>query len=285
MFKSLSVVSIVATVALAQSSLIPTDISEKCSSFLTELNANSALQKCTTSLSGALAPFAPGATASSSVSAALTDVCGADVAAECPSNVFASQITAFYAACSEELTTKRNDKVVSIYDVLYVVAPMREAICAKADDGSWCAAAAVPAEGVSVDTIQAALSTKTGDSYTPNADAYTKYNVPFLLLTPESADLCTSCTRKVLDAYIKHESNLPYAPGLGNSKYLSSQTPLYTGILEKCGANFMVSEVAAAGGIGNSLNNKIGGSNGAISHGVSGVVASVVGLASLAALL
>ncbi|KAF5325946.1 hypothetical protein D9611_001014 [Ephemerocybe angulata] len=287
MFKSLTVVSLVATVALAQtSSLVPSGISDKCSSFLTELNTDTALSKCTGTLSQALAAFAPGTSSASAtaVSTALTTLCGSDVNTQCPTSVFASKITAFYSACSEELTTKSNADVVRIYDVLYIVSPMRQAICSKADDGSWCVTAATPAAGTSADAVQAALYTKSGDNVVPNTSTFTTYNLPFLFLNPDTADLCKTCTKNVLNAFITHESDLPYAPGLGNSQLLKTQSDLYKAVQEKCGANFMSGEVKAAGGLstGNSI---IGGSNGALAGAeFSTAAAAFVGFMTLAAI-
>lgn len=285
MFKSLTVVSLVASVALAQS-VIPTGISDKCSAFLTELNTDASLQKCTTALSTALAAFAPGASAASSsaVTDGLKNVCGDAVTTECPTSVFASKITGFYAACSEELTSKANTDVIKIYDVLYVVPAMREAVCSKDDSGNWCVATATPAAGTSADSLQAALYTKNGDSYVPNTSTFTSNNIPFLFLNSDSTDLCTTCTRNVLNAYIQHESNLPYAPGLQKSQLLGTQSALFTAVTQKCGDNFMNSEVKAAGGLSSGSNSILGGSsNGAMPKGeFQGVIAALAGVATLA---
>jgi len=294
MFKSLSVVSLVATIALAQSTtLIPAGISEKCSTFLTGLNENAELAKCTSALSTALAAFAPeAATAATpeSVSGALNDVCGPKIAAECPTSTFASQITAFYSACSDELVTNPNADVIKIYDVLYVVPAMRESICSKDDDGSWCVAKATPTPGSSAESVQAALFTKSGDNIIPNTSTFTTHNLLFLFLTPDSPDLCKTCTRNVLKAFINHESNLPYAPGLSNSQLLNTQAALYAGVQKNCGETFMMSEVTAAGGLSqNGLNGLLGGgSSGAMPHvdaAFSSMVAAVAGFATFAALL
>lgn len=291
MLKSISVVSIVVAVALAQgSTLIPSGISDGCSTFLNNLNTNDALQKCTGTLSQGLAAFNPGSTTpatSSSVSSALTAVCGASVATDCPTSVFASQITGFYTACSTELTTSPNADVIKIYDVLYVIPAMREAICSKDDDGSWCVASAAPPSG-SADSVQQALYTKSGDNVVPNTNTFTTYNIPFLFLTPETpeADLCKTCTRNVLKAFINHESNLPYAPGLGESPLLKTQTALYTAVKSKCGENFMISEIKAAGGLSNNGLNGVLNKSGAVARDASfsSLVAAAAGVASLAAL-
>jgi hypothetical protein len=217
------------------------------------------------------------------VTAALKDVCGDSVATACPTSVFASQITAFYAACSEELTSKPNADVVKIYDILYVVPPMREALCSKDDSGNWCVASAAAPAGSSADSLQAALYTKNGETYTPNTSTFTSNNIPFLFLNPDTTDLCTTCTRNVLNAYIKHESNLPYASGLNKSPLLGKQGELFTSVTEKCGDNFMNSEVKAAGGLSSGSNSILGGSSNA-AHGkpeVQGAIAAFAGVATL----
>ena len=214
---------------------------------------------------------------------ALKDVCGDSVASACPTSVFASQITAFYAACSEELTSKPNDAVIKIYDVLYTLPPLREAICSKDDSANWCVASATAPAGTSADTLQAALYTKSGETYTPNTSTFTSNNIPFLFLNADTADLCSTCTRNVLNAYIKHESNLPYAPGLSKSQLLSTQSALFTSVTEKCGDNFMNSEVKAAGGLSSGSNSILGGSSNAArgQPEVQGAVAAFAGVATL----
>lgn len=288
MFKSLTVVSLVASVAVAQS-LVPSGISDGCSAFLKELNTDANLSKCTTALSTALTAFAPGASSANAdaVAKGLDTLCGDSVASECPTGVFASKITGFYSACSEELTSKSNADVIKIYDVLYVVPAMRTAVCSKDDSGNWCAASATPADGTSADSLQSALYTKNGETIVPNTSTFTKNNIPFLFASTSSSKeaLCTTCTRNVLNAYIQHESNLPYAPGLQKSQLLGSQTELFTAVTEKCGDNFMNSEVKAAGGLSAGSNSLLGGSNGASSVAeFKGVFATLAGIASLALL-
>ncbi|RXW22449.1 hypothetical protein EST38_g3406 [Candolleomyces aberdarensis] len=285
MFKSFALVSLVATAVWAQS--IPSGISQGCSSFLTELNNNTELAKCTGALTTALSAFAPGASASASaVTSALTDVCSESVTASCPSSVFASAITSFYSACSAELTQTPVEDLVKVYDLVYVLPAYRAAICSKGDDGNWCVASAAPIDGTTASTIQSALYTQTGDDIVPNTATFSTYNLPFLLIGPDSPNLCQTCTRNVLNAYIQHESSLPYAPGLGQSQLLNKQSALFAAVQEKCGASFMDNEVKAAGGLGTS-NSILGDKSGAIpaSHvELQSLVAAFAGFATLAAL-
>jgi hypothetical protein len=134
--------------------------------------------------------------------------------------------------------------VIKIYDVLYAITPMKTVVCSKNDTAGWCV---MDAEAPSSLSRRAESS-----AVTPNIATYSQTNLPFLFLTPSlPADkLCVSCTRSVLVAYITFESQVPYAPGLSNSKLLNNQTPLYQGVVSTCGNNFLNSAgVAAAGGL------------------------------------
>lgn len=286
MFKSFALISLIATAVCAQN--IPSGTSEGCSAFLTKLNNDAELSKCTTALSGALSAFAPGASSASAsaVTSALTNVCGDSISASCPDTTLASAITEFYSACSAELTSSPVDGVVQIYDLIYTLSPFRKAICSKGDDGNWCVASAAPIDGTTASTIQSALYTQTGDNIVPNTATFSTYNLPFLLIGADTANLCQTCTRNVLNAYIQHESSLPYAPGLGQSKLLNKQSALFSAVQEKCGASFMDNEVKAAGGLGTS-NSILGNKSGAIpaSHvELQSLVAAFAGFATLAAL-
>jgi len=87
----------------------------------------------------------------------------------------------------------------------------------------------------------------------PNMTTYQSTNLAFLFYTPNlnATQLCTSCLRSVLTAYIQFESNTPYAPGQNNSLILNTQTALYTAVQGKCGATFLSGAVQAAGGLSN----------------------------------
>jgi hypothetical protein len=85
----------------------------------------------------------------------------------------------------------------------------------------------------------------------PNMTTYHDTNLPFLFFTPDldATNLCTSCARSVLAAYIDFESNVPYAPGLASSQLLDTQSALYKAIQDKCPAGFLSGAVQAAGGL------------------------------------
>ncbi|KAJ2914012.1 hypothetical protein MD484_g6409, partial [Candolleomyces efflorescens] len=289
MLKSFALVSLVATAVWAQStSLIPSGINPDCTTYLTKLNADTNISKCTTALGGALSAFAPGASSASAsaVTSALTNLCSDSIETSCPDSLLASAVPDFYSACSAELTSRPNAEVVKIYDLIYTLSPFRKATCSKGDDGNWCVATAAPIDGTTASTIQSALFTQTGDNIIPNTATFTTYNLPFLLIGADSANLCQTCTRNVLNAYIQHESSLPYAPGLTQSTLLGKQSALFAAVQEKCGASFMDNEVKAAGGLGTS-NSILGNKSGAITAShveLQSLVAAFAGFATLAAL-
>lgn len=288
MLKSFVVAAALTSVALAQSnssSLIPTGISQGCSDFLTKLNEDAQLATCAKGLTDALSAFAPGSTSTPSaaaVNSALSTICSDSIKTSCPANTIEAKLTEFYKACPAELSTSPNAGVVAIYDNLYTIAPLQAAVCSKDDSGSYCALSATLADGASADSLQKSLYTESNQVIVPNADTFSKNNVPFLFISPElPADkLCQACTRNVLMAYITHEGNVPSATALSNSPMLHTQEALYNAVSTKCGATFMDSQVKAAGGI---KSGAFGSSSGAAPVAeFKGLMAAVAGLMTLA---
>ncbi|KAF8970676.1 hypothetical protein BDZ97DRAFT_1753866 [Flammula alnicola] len=288
MLKSLAVISILTSAAFAQSSstsnatatatanpLIPTGISQACTTFLTSLNSDSSLTSCLSTLTTATSAFAPGSntTASSaSVTSALSTLCATTVSTTCPESLIRSKLTDFFTACPAELTTSPVANVVRIYDVLYAISPLRTAACSKADDNSWCVMAATTttrevsdevagdSSSLGVSQLLALLYTTdnsalkrraTVSALVPNMTTYHDTNLPFIFFKPslDATTLCTTCARNVLTAYINFESNIPYAPGLSNSQLLDTQNDLYSAIQSKCPSGFLSGAVQAAGGL------------------------------------
>ena len=85
----------------------------------------------------------------------------------------------------------------------------------------------------------------------PDVDRYTAENIVFLGLQPNmtAEQLCTSCTRKVINVYTSQLNDEPYAPGLPSSRLLSGQVAIYNAINSKCGASFLSGQVVAAGAL------------------------------------
>jgi len=282
MFKYLAIISILAPVILAQnttteSPLIPSGISDKCKTFLTALNTDSSLTACTSSLISLTSAYGPGSTTThsqASVQGSLSSFCSASATAACPESLIRGKLTEFYPACSVELVEQPNDGVLSIYDVLYAITPLKTAVCAKDDSGKYCALRSQGSANVK----------RQADAITPNIQAYHDSNLLFLFLKAELENnvLCTACTRNILSSYIQFESNIPYVPGIANSDLLSGQAPLYTAVQSKCGENFLSGSVAAAGSLGNSLT---GSAIGRAGNDLEARMAALMGILSLAAML
>ncbi|PPQ80328.1 hypothetical protein CVT25_003611 [Psilocybe cyanescens] len=323
MLKTITIVSALVSVALAQNStasasssassaastvnpLIPSGISPTCLSFLQSLNSDSSLTSCLTSLSSATSAFAPGSSttpSSAAVTAALGNLCTDSVTSACSESLIRSKITSFYTACTDELTTKRVDDAVKIYDVLYTILPLRTSVCSKDDTGSWCVMADTTttrevsdeASGdsstLSLAKLMALLYTKnsalqrraTVSAIVPNITTYHDTNLPFIFFKPslDATRLCTTCSRNVLTAYINFESNVPYAPGLTASLLLSTQSDLYTAIQQKCPANFLSGAVQAAGGLSSGSGIFSSGAVSTVSSEYSSILAIAMGVATL----
>jgi hypothetical protein len=286
MLKTFAVVSALTVVALAQSNstLIPDGISAGCTQFLNELNSDSQLATCATALTSALSAFAPGSTATPSaatITSALTNICSDSITTSCPANLIGTKLSSFYSACSAELTSSPNSKVLDLYDILYAITPLKESVCGKDDSGNWCVLSADPADGTSAESLQKSLYTESNQVIVPNTAAFSSSYLPFLFLTPDLATekLCQPCTRSVLISYISFESDNPYGPGLANSQLLKNQGALYDAVSTKCGATFMDSQVKAAGGIKSGLG---GSSAAAPAAEFKSLMAAVAGLMTLA---
>ncbi|KAG5653543.1 hypothetical protein H0H81_012352 [Sphagnurus paluster] len=253
MFKSLAIISVVTTAAFAQS-VVPSGISDACSTFFTGLNADTSLTTCLSSLTNATSDYQPGSAATTSPSTAkigstLGNLCSATVTNNCPDSLIRGKLTDFYAACPAELTSSPNADVIKIYDILYTISPLKTAACSKDDSGNYCVTQAkLPASGPTAAQIQQVLATGTS----PNIGTFSDNNIPFFFLSSSSssADLCNVCTRNVMTAYMNFEAKVPYAPGLGQSGLLANQPGLYTGIQNTCGSTFLSGAgVQAAGGL------------------------------------
>ncbi|KAI0772337.1 hypothetical protein BD413DRAFT_544449 [Trametes elegans] len=294
--KSIAAATLFASVALAQSaSLIPTGISTDCSTFLSEFNKDTSLASCTSGLINATAAFAPSTNATaasakasaSAISNTLNDVCKSTTT--CSETTIRTKLTDFYKACEAELSSSPNQDVIKIYDVLYAITPLRDAVCTKDDTGAYCANKL--STGTSADTVSSILksdSTTVSNAVSRRADAqsvvsvnaqtFADNNLLFLLLKPDLASdsLCVTCTRNILTSYVSWESSVAYAPGLSHSALLSGQTKLYQAVQDTCGSNFLSGAVAAAAGLAGGI---VGGSsNGASSlFANSGLAGAIVG--------
>jgi hypothetical protein len=263
--------------AQTQNPLIPQGISTSCSTYMSTLDSDTQMQSCTKAFTNAVASFGPGSSSNSvSVSAvnSALNTLSSSLSACSPSDI-RSQLTNFYSACSNELTSSPNSGVIQAYDVLYVLYPFSQAVCTKDDSGNYC----VLEVGSSTNTSKTLLSSSSTDSspaadlwstlssgntrrgedqvVTPNFQQFKSLNLVFLGLLPStSADqLCKTCTRNVLNQYIAWMSSISYAPGVPNSPLMSGETDLYNAVQQKCGAPFLSGSVQAAGGISGGILN------------------------------
>ncbi|KAF8644007.1 hypothetical protein AX16_008723 [Volvariella volvacea WC 439] len=266
MIKSIAVISLLVASVLGQSSsssaapaesspnpLIPEGISSDCRTFLTDLNSDPSLTACTASLISATSAYGPGGdsganTSYAAVTSALNNLCSTSTNDACPVSLIRGKLAEFYPACQAELTTQANPGVLAVYEVLYSLAPFKNAICSKGDDGNFC----VIETPVAPTLGRRSSIARRADAITPNIEAYRESNLLFLFLNPdlENSVLCTACTRNILAAYISFESDIPYAPGLAQSDLLGGQSALYASVQTKCGSNFLSGPVQAAGGLG-----------------------------------
>ncbi|KAF8841885.1 hypothetical protein BDN67DRAFT_995975 [Paxillus ammoniavirescens] len=314
--RSFAILSVLISAVLAQSSpnpLIPSGISSSCTDYLTTLNNDADFSACTSPFTTALQQFAPGTNANNvsttAINNALNTLCSSSAFSACPENVIRSQLSSFYAACSVELTSTPNVDVKRTYDALFVLWPLKLAVCSKDDNAKYCAAELGSSSGAAgnVAVVDPEQSRKQAllDNYLysdaspimaasrrdvsnttaaliPNTTTYEATNLVFLFLEPsmDSNSLCTTCTRNIITAYITFESDCPYAPGMSNSLLLSGQPALYGNITSKCGVNFLSGAVQAAGGLSGGIMS--GAAPRSISQDVSVAVGAILGAAALA---
>jgi len=284
MFKSLVFISVLTSTAFASTTnvttstsnpLIPDDtqISGPCNTFLNTLNSDTNLGSCLSTLKNITSAFAPGASTPSQSDAtpALNNLCADSVTNVCPESLIRQWLTSFFAACPAELTTNPNTDVIRIYDVLYDIPPLHTSVCSKDNSGNYCVnGASQTTRELNEDTNDSSLGIsdvmallyfkqKNGaltrrDQFSailPNTTTFSELGIPFGFLTPDlnETELCVSCTRQILTAYINFESSSPYVVGINSSQLLSQQSPLFNAVQSKCNATFLSGAVAAAGGL------------------------------------
>lgn len=140
-----------ATVAYAQSSTqsaatgIPTNVSQACSSFLDTLNGDTNINSCLAKLVDATSDFNPSSSngaSAASITSVLSTICASSFTA-CDSSVIRGRLADFYGACQADMLgtngdgSNGNQSLIDIYDVLYILTPLKNAICAK-DGGQYC---------------------------------------------------------------------------------------------------------------------------------------------------
>jgi hypothetical protein len=181
-----------------------------------------------------------------------------------------------------------------MYEVFYSILPLQQSICSKDDSGNYCVKGPSTTtrdfdedDSFSISDILALLYTKTDngaltrrdEATVPNMAAISANNSMFLFFTPNlsSAQLCVTCLRLIMTAYINFESDIPFAYPLSNSILLSGQLALYTAVQSNCPANFLSGAVTAAGGLSGSSSSAIP----TYSAGYQRIIALVVGAVTM----
>lgn len=234
--------------ASSSSFKLPDGISSQCTTFLSNLDADTTLQSCISPALNSLEGSSP----------SLDTVCAKIAASTCSETNYYKILSYFSGNCSSELITSPNKDVVSIFDSLYVALPFQKAICTKDATGKWCAtgsssnATSSVYSGVS-NAAQSPLSTS--DGY-PNAETFTSDNILFFghNANMDQASLCTTCLQKVLTIYIGHETTRTYPTGLSGSPLLAVQNDLWTAVNAKCPADFISGALANAQNTPSSVN-------------------------------
>ncbi|KAK2460393.1 hypothetical protein APHAL10511_007558 [Amanita phalloides] len=217
------------------------------------------------SLLSATEKFRPGG---NTVTASSTDIdntiraiCSPAMATSCPDSLMRGELAQFYSQCQKELTTTPNENVIDIYQVLFALSPLKKAVCSKDDNDNYCIRQKIGSNSPGSSNMQSVLNSLVitnprSATVTPNMTTYRDLNIAFLDLTPglDQSTLCTTCTRQIFNSYYNFEMASPFAPGLSASTLLGGQMDLYHAIQDKCGPNFLQTNIQAAGGIsGNSL--------------------------------
>ena len=83
----------------------------------------------------------------------------------------------------------------------------------------------------------------------PDTKTWRSTALVYLFISPEypASQLCTSCTKAVLSAYVKFEAATPYALGLTNSPLLGDQLNLWNNLTDKCNTTFTNDILSSAG--------------------------------------
>lgn len=145
------------------------------------MNENETINTCLNALISSTSAFDPansGSATSANVNAALSTICSSSFDSKCKAPQIRTSLTDFYTACQTDLLGTNGDgsnghkDIIAIYDVLYLILPLKEAICAT-DNGRYCVVGNSPTSGSSVASSAAASSSGSGpaSSDAPSAAA------------------------------------------------------------------------------------------------------------------
>ncbi|CAE6488003.1 unnamed protein product [Rhizoctonia solani] len=226
--------------------LIPTDISTRCSTFLTALNSNDTVADCMNSLSSVLSSFTSDSGSASAVSHTVDSLCTSNT---CNASIIRAKLTEFKDACSNDFAT--NEMVAKQYDIWYSLIPYKSAICAK-DTNAYCLLNIGTSSGTNQNTRRSdvayaashltnAVHKRAQTVLMPNTDTYRNSHLMYLFVSPDmdQAQLCTPCAQQIISKYVAFETANPYALGLKQSPLLGGQSELWAAMQGKCSVDYM----------------------------------------------
>lgn len=237
---------------LQSNPFIPSGISQTCQAFYVQLDANTTVSSCLKPLISATSAFGVNATAATITNSIISSTLGNICSNTCDPTIVDAQLALFYQSCQPELTSSKVSGVLLTYDVLYAAVPFLQAVCQKDKSGNYCVLNMTsPSTSTTKRSSELDRRDGTQQPFVPNAVQYGKDNLLFLGLQPNlsSVQLCTDCTRNVVNVYTAQLNRIPYASGLSSSSLFSGESALYAAINSKCGPSFLSGEVKAAGAL------------------------------------
>ncbi|WWD21352.1 hypothetical protein CI109_105836 [Kwoniella shandongensis] len=196
--------------------LIPSNITSTCSTFLASLNSDSALSSCVTPLINATASFSPTAAVNlteDDVNYTLASICKTN--AGCSDSTIRGWLANFYSQCYPELTSASgyNSQVRELYDILYVVNPLKNAVCSiDSSNQEYCINGIVAAEAASnsagaSNSTAAANSTAAGNNtlfvnFASTANVLSPVQLAAQNLYIEISSTASSLRKRVVDTVL-----------------------------------------------------------------------------------
>ncbi|KAF8326016.1 uncharacterized protein EI90DRAFT_2930864, partial [Cantharellus anzutake] len=238
--------------AQANSPLIPAGISVSCNNFLDNLDTDTNLQTCTNSLLSITKAFAPGGSPTSTdLTSTLQGLCHSNDA--CSDSMLRNLLTEFNKYCRDELVSSSDPDLKNIYDILYMFSPFQSTICSTdPSTNQYCVtnikshlthrSTSGDFEPRSSNPLTGSLTGRDGGgATTTNTTTWRALNIPFQCLDTSvpASQLCTACTKSILQAYSSFEMLIPYANGLANSPLLGEQLSIWNTVKDKCGDQYM----------------------------------------------
>ncbi|EPQ28898.1 uncharacterized protein PFL1_03699 [Pseudozyma flocculosa PF-1] len=261
------------TSSASAASAIPTDLSDSCRTFLAGLNTDTKISACTGPLVAATKAYSAAATNTSNTNTAaeidstLINLCGAN---SCDADLIRSYLDSFWQSCHSDIQ-QRKPKIGDYYDNLYMITPLRNAICSTDSTGGYClktiakaasSTSIVSKRSLVADADSGLLPLERRQSSNAQIDdladsvaeetaaaSITNTNTAFLYLsekTPKSI-LCSDCSQNILAAYIEFETAIPYGIGLQNSDKLKVQSSIFQAYVNTCGRPAVTSLKKIAG--------------------------------------